>query len=54
MINSSLIVIEGESRSSEDLLEAIGKKKKNKKDKEEEEIEKILKVGVYLPCVRHT
>jgi len=48
MIKAALIVIEGEPRSSEDLLEAIIKKKKTKK--EEEEIERALHVGVYLPC----
>ncbi|XP_058794467.1 protein odr-4 homolog [Phymastichus coffea] len=50
MISSSLIIIEGESRSSEDLIEAIGKKKRTKKVRSEEEEEKILQVGVYLPC----
>lgn len=53
IINSALIVIEGESRAPEDLIEAIGKKKKNKKNKnEDEEVDKILQVGIYLPCVR--
>lgn len=53
MISSALVVIEGETRSPDDLVEAIGKKPKNKKEKSrEEEVEKILQVGVYLPCVR--
>lgn len=54
MICSSLIIIEGESRSPDDLIEAIGKKKRTRKvrDEEEEDGEKILQVGVYLPCVR--
>lgn len=53
MIDSALIVIEGESRSSAELIEAIGSKMKNSKDKyEDEEMEKMLQVGIYLPCVR--
>ncbi|OXU21526.1 hypothetical protein TSAR_005674 [Trichomalopsis sarcophagae] len=51
IISSALIVIEGESRSPEDLIEVIGKKRKNKKDKnEDEEVDKVLQVGIYLPC----
>lgn len=44
-------MIEGYSRSPEDLVEAIGKKNKDKKEKDNEDVKKVLQVGIYLPCV---
>ena len=55
IVNSALVVIEGESRSPEDAIETIGKQKKDKKDCKEtdsESEEKMLQVGLYVPCVR--
>lgn len=54
MVDSALIVIEGQSRSPDDLIEVIAKKFYSKKENSEEENTKqILNVGVYLPCVRY-
>lgn len=51
MVQTALIIIESKPRSPEDLLEEIINMKKSKKKKEE--AEKILQVGIYLPCVSY-
>ena len=53
IVNSALVVIEGESRSPDEAIEAIGKQKKDKKNDSESE-EKMLQVGLYVPCVRNS
>lgn len=54
MMDSSLIVIEGESGPPDNTIEMICKKFYKKQENDgEENIKQILKVGVYLPCVRN-
>ncbi|XP_033212140.1 protein odr-4 homolog [Belonocnema kinseyi] len=56
LVNSALVVIEGESRCSDDTIEAIGKQKKDKKDSKEsdsESEERMLQVGLYIPCQKN-
>ncbi|XP_043472085.1 protein odr-4 homolog [Leptopilina heterotoma] len=59
MINSSLVVIEGELRSDDAAVETIGKQlsKEKKTEKESsgdnESEKKILQVGIYIPCQKN-
>lgn len=53
IIESSLIVIEGEIRSSEDTLEAISKNKNDDetcKNNEKNANDKLIQVDLYIPC----
>lgn len=51
-IDSSLVVIEGEIRSSDDMLEIISKRKKdNKECKNKKNDSNSLLVSLYTPCV---
>ncbi|XP_071575950.1 protein odr-4 homolog isoform X2 [Temnothorax nylanderi] len=52
LIESSLIVIEGEVRSPDDTLEIFGKKKKNNKEckSKTNDSSNSLQVSLYIPC----
>ncbi|XP_024886806.1 protein odr-4 homolog [Temnothorax curvispinosus] len=52
LIESSLIVIEGEVRSPDDTLEIFGKKKKNNKEckNKTNDSSNSLQVSLYIPC----
>lgn len=53
LIESSLVVIEGEVRSPDDTLETFGKRKKNSKEckKKTSDSNNALQVSLYIPCV---
>ncbi|XP_015509510.2 protein odr-4 homolog [Neodiprion lecontei] len=56
-VDSALIVIEGEPRSSEDTLEVVGKKKKDRKEIKSNNdttlANKTLQVSMYIPCPKN-
>ncbi|XP_015605867.1 protein odr-4 homolog [Cephus cinctus] len=52
-VNSALIVIEGEHRSPDDAVEAIGRRKKDRremKSNDSNSIDKTLHASLYVPC----
>lgn len=53
LIDSSLVVIEGEVRSPDDTLETFGKRKKNSKEckNKTNDNSNLLQVSLYIPCV---
>lgn len=51
LIESSLVVIEGEVGAPDDALETIGKKKKNSKECKNKKDNNSLQVSLYIPCV---
>lgn len=53
LIESSLVVIEGEVRSPDDTLEIFGRRKKNSKEckKKTNDSNNALQVSLYIPCV---
>lgn len=54
IIESSLIVIEGEVRSPDDTLELISKSKKdekNSKNNEKNNNDQSIQINLYIPCV---
>jgi len=53
LIESSLVVIEGEVRSPDDPLEILGKKKKNSKEckSKTNDSSNTFQVSLYVPCV---
>lgn len=54
MIDSSLIVIEGEVRSPDDTLEVISKTRKDEKgfkSDEKSSNNKAIQINLYVPCV---
>lgn len=54
LIDSSLVVIEGEVRSPDDTLEILGKKKKNSKEcKKTNDSNNSLQVSLYIPCLQN-
>lgn len=52
LIESSLIVIEGEVKSPDDTLEPLGKKKKNSKESKNKtnDSNNLFQVSLYIPC----
>ncbi|XP_017876659.1 protein odr-4 homolog [Ceratina calcarata] len=53
IIESSLVVIEGEVRSANDTLEVISKSKKNEKnckDNDKNNDDKSIQINLYIPC----
>lgn len=53
LIESSLVVIEGEVGAPDDALETIGKRKKNSKESKnkKDNNNNSLQVSLYIPCV---
>jgi len=53
LIDSSLVVIEGEVRSMDDTLETLSKRKKNSKECQNKtnDSNNLFQVSLYIPCV---